>query len=337
MLTTRARNSPFFICEALMSARLVSIPENQYHADPCEKISLSNSIAKILVDKTPQHAWLKHPRLGGKSTEDEEESNQKFDLGKAAHALLLEGINKMGVVDHPDWRTKEAKNMRDYFRHEGKLPLLRHQFNDVVAMANAAREYLKTLDFNINLSSGFAEQTLIWDEEEDYPKRARLDWISSDRKIVLDYKTTAGGLRYDELARHIEAMGYDIQDAFYSNGVKQLTGKNPKFIFLFQEKEAPYLCQAIELDAGFKYLGTEKFSYAVNLWEHCMSEYGANNPWPGYMNKVIAIEPPQWSTAKWDERIELEQMANGEDGQEEKYRAPVVNGKQMPHTDWLEA
>ncbi len=293
-----------------MSARLIDIPEDQYHADPCDKPSLSNSIAKMIVEETPLQAYLKHPKLGGKKQEGEEEEVSKFDMGKAAHAYLLQGINNMVIVDADSWRTKAAKEERDTAQSAGKFPLLRSQYNSVVLMAKAAHGYIeRTPDFGMQLSDGYAEQTLIWAEDTPFPKRARLDWISKQGCTVLDYKTTKCGLRYDEIRRHIEQMGYDMQDVFYSDGVRELKGREPRFIFLFQSTEAPYICQMYSLDVAFRHTAREKVDYATRMWEQCLTE----GYWPGSVNRILSLEPSPWSQANWDERMELEGMVSEEE------------------------
>src|SRR3979411_2799004 len=57
-----------------------------YHADPCERPSLSSSIAKILIEKTPRHAWTAHPWLNPNFVPKQD---SKFDLGSAVHELML--------------------------------------------------------------------------------------------------------------------------------------------------------------------------------------------------------------------------------------------------------
>ena len=41
-----------------------AITAAQYHADPCEPLSLSSSTAWTLLNKSPKHAWSEHPKLG---------------------------------------------------------------------------------------------------------------------------------------------------------------------------------------------------------------------------------------------------------------------------------
>ena len=48
-----------------LDAGIHDIPPREYHADPCPAPSLSRSIAKLLVERSPAHAYAAHPRLGG--------------------------------------------------------------------------------------------------------------------------------------------------------------------------------------------------------------------------------------------------------------------------------
>jgi len=76
---------------------IYDIPETDYHADPIAEPSLSSSIAKILLARSPRHAWANHPRL---NPNQEPETRREFDFGSAAHAMLLEGsMSNFSVVD----------------------------------------------------------------------------------------------------------------------------------------------------------------------------------------------------------------------------------------------
>jgi hypothetical protein len=105
-----------------------AIPAGRYHADPCSKPSLSASIAKILCEESPLHAWHRHPRL---NPDFERVESATFDVGTAAHAMLLEGTDVCIAVDAPDWRTKAAKEQRDAIRQIGRIPLLIEQWDRV--------------------------------------------------------------------------------------------------------------------------------------------------------------------------------------------------------------
>ena len=57
-----------------------------YHSDCCDEPSLSSSIAGLLIDQTPKHAWTAHPRL---NPNFKPESSPAMNLGSVAHELLL--------------------------------------------------------------------------------------------------------------------------------------------------------------------------------------------------------------------------------------------------------
>jgi hypothetical protein len=118
---------------------IYTMPESQYHADPCLRPSLSNSIIKVLTTKSPRHAWFAHPRLNPQHQRNE---SAEFDVGRAGHAWLLEGRDICVVVDANDWRTKAAQAARDDAAQVGKVALLTRQYESLSAMVATARNYL---------------------------------------------------------------------------------------------------------------------------------------------------------------------------------------------------
>src|SRR5690242_20841585 len=107
-----------------------TLPAEQYHADDiADRPSLSASIAHLLVNQTPWHAWAAHPKL---NPHYERVERDIFDLGNVAHQLILEGdAERVAVIDCSDWRTKDAREQRDEARAEGKVPLLRKDWERV--------------------------------------------------------------------------------------------------------------------------------------------------------------------------------------------------------------
>ena len=75
-----------------------------YHADPCERPSLSSTIAKVMCSRSPRHAWLAHPRLGdapeGDAPEGEEKVSKQKLLGSLLHRLVL-GKGGDNLLDRP--------------------------------------------------------------------------------------------------------------------------------------------------------------------------------------------------------------------------------------------
>lgn len=161
-----------------------------YHRDLIDdkRPSLSASIAHILTTSSPKHAWTAHPKLNPDWQPREEE---KFDIGKAAHALLLEGEAAVRVIPFDDWRTNAAKDEREAARAEGRIPLLAKHWEGVEAMRAAAYGQLEGLDVQPTLfTDGKPEQTLVW-EDNGVLCRARLDWLRTDLTAIDDLKTTS--------------------------------------------------------------------------------------------------------------------------------------------------
>lgn len=92
MRTTRNRTDAYLnfvkdTVKAPMTAELQTMSAEAYHQDPAPQPSLSSSIAKILLDQSPRHAWLAHPKLNPNYVAEED---SRFDIGTAAHVMMLE-------------------------------------------------------------------------------------------------------------------------------------------------------------------------------------------------------------------------------------------------------
>jgi hypothetical protein len=93
-------------------------------------------------------------------------------------------------------------------------------------------------------------------------------------------------------------MGYDIQNSLYVRGVDAIEHSSPKFIFVFQETEQPYLCSFVGLPPDFLEMGKQKIEFGLFLWRECLS----SGKWPGYPNQVSWLETPSWALLAWEHR-----------------------------------
>ena len=270
-----------------MNAHLLPLSSAEYHADPCIRPSLSNSIAQVLIDQSPAHAWLKHPRL---NPNYEPETDSKFDLGSAAHLMLLERRDDIIVrVQADDWRTKAAREARDAAQANGQYAVLERQYSDLEAMVRAARQFVDDTELKGILADGMAEQTLIWQEKSGIYCRARPDLLSFERKVCLDYKTTPNASP-DAFITQIGRMGYDLQAEHYVRGIKDLTEHDFTFVFLAQESKPPYACSLVALAETYRVVGQAKVAQAMRMWSECMT----TNAWYGYSNRIAYGEPKPW-------------------------------------------
>ena len=281
-----------------MTPGIHEMPAAEYHADPCPTPSLSNSLAKILMNKSPLHAWCAHPKL---NPEYRHFDDDKFDIGTAAHAMLLEGDNtKICVVDAQDWRTKAAQTARDEARSNGLTPILAKHDAAIKRMVTAAKSFIDTTEYEGIFQDGKPEQVVTW-QEDDIWLRSMLDWLTTDRAVILDYKTTEDAAP-EVFSRQIARMGYDMQAAFYTRGLMALGLPEPKFIFLAQETSYPHSCSLHTLTPALMEIANAKVDAAIALWGQCMK----SGKWPAYTTRLCWAEPQAWQLAE-HERTMVEQ------------------------------
>lgn len=282
---------------------IYTIPAETYHADPCPAPSLSASIARTLLAQSPWHAWTLHPRLNPAFAREERET---FDLGNAAHALILEGRDGFAIIDAPDWRTKAAQTARDAARLAGKLPLLAHRWADVQAMAGAVRRQLDAFEDRPRpLAGGKPEQTLVWQDEGGVWCRARLDWLHEDHRTVDDLKSTAASANPEAWSRTMYGAGADVQAAFYLRGLKAVTGRDAAFRFVVVENFEPFALSVLTLAPDALALAERKVAAAIRDWRECLER----DRWPGYPTATCWIEAPPWEVARWEQRTYQTQPA----------------------------
>lgn len=274
---------------------ILDISADAYHADPCPQPSLSASICRVLTTSSPAHARVAHPRLNPDYQRQEEE---RFDVGTASHALLLEGEAAIQVIDAPDWRTTAAREAREEARRNRKIPLLAHVLGDVEAMVAATRAQLDLIDADPALfTDGKPERTLVW-EEDGVWCRARLDWLRDDYAAVDDFKTTSRSANPEQWSRTIFGAGYDVQAAMYTRAVQAVAGVDAVFRLCVQETFPPYALSVVSLAPDAMALAEAKVERAIATWRECL----ATGVWPAYPRRVCWAELPGWAESQWLER-----------------------------------
>lgn len=285
----------------------LTLTADDYHADLLGDDgppSLSASIASILVNASPAHARAQHPRLNPDYARDEQ---KKFDLGRAAHQVLLEGNASVAIVEEANWTTKAAKEARGWARENGLTPLLREQWEGVEAMVAAAREQLAGFDLSpVPFTDGRPEQTIVWSEPNGVTCKARIDWLHDDLSAIDDLKTTSRSANPASWTRKtLYNIGADVQAAFYLRGMERLTGKRPDWRFVVVETFAPFALSVISLGPDVLELANAKVDYAVETWARCLE----SGEWPAYPQRVCWAEAPAWELSRWLEKEAREEIA----------------------------
>ncbi|MGH6690523.1 MAG: PD-(D/E)XK nuclease-like domain-containing protein [Gammaproteobacteria bacterium] len=265
------------------------IPIADYLSDPAPEPSFSASVGKTLMQLSPKHAWLAHPRLGGGTTH---EPSARADFGSVVHELVLEHGAQFRVLEFDDFRTKAAKEARELAVGDGLVSIKTADFERAEAAADAIRAQLPDL-----FAQGKAEQTLIW---RDGPAwcRARPDWLGQDANLIYDLKITGVNMsqRENALHRHIFAEWYDFSVAHYHDGYSTVFGEELiDYIFLFVESRPPFSIRPVKLSGQALEMGRRKLAVARAWWKNGI----ATDRWPGMAMELEIADPEPWHVAGW--------------------------------------
>ena len=253
-------------------AELTDLPEEDYFANP----RLSQSQAKTLLANPARYKYeLTAPR----------EERATFDVGHAAHTLILGTGAPLAVIDVDSRRGKAWTDPADTARADGYVPLTRKEADAVHGMRDAVYDHpgaraLLELD-------GQSEKTVLWDDE-DVPCRARLDRLSDG--LILDVKTAADASPAG-FAKSAANYGYDVQQVAYTRAVQAATGEAPPFVFLVVEKAPPYSVALYTLPPEATERGERRWLDALDLFKQCT----ATDTWPAYGDDVQTLPWPRWA------------------------------------------
>ncbi|MER7046724.1 PD-(D/E)XK nuclease-like domain-containing protein [Streptomyces jumonjinensis] len=273
--------------EALAPAVIDGLSAEDYHAD---RTSISSTgLRTILAPGCPAQLRydLDHPQP----------PKREFDLGHAAHLMVLGEGPELEVIDYPDWRKKGAQDQRDAAYAEGKTPLLTKDYDMVQAMAEAIRQHPLAGPL-FTPGTGLAEQSIFWtDPATGVRCRVRPDWLKQlpGLTLAVDYKTIKSA-DPETVSKAIRDRAYHQQDALYTDGVEAagLAPDGCRFVFVFQSKAAPYLITVRELNQQDRDIGRARNQRALRLYADCQRT-GIWPDWTGPVTEIPVISMPLWA------------------------------------------
>lgn len=284
------------------------LPMERYLALP----AVSASLIKLIVDECPAAAF--HESWLG--PEKEPDDTDASDAGTIAHSILLEGgpgkVCMIDPNDHPaektdsipdGWTNKSIRSARDAARAQGLIPVLTKDMAVIEAMVASARTFIDSLKDSepaiwaaFQPEGGESELTVQWatgiNNAGAVPCRIRPDRISTDRKLIVDLKTSKRSTNpYQWEPDHTGA-------AFYRMGCEAAFGESVDYVFLLLPQDPPYLPSLVGCDPHQMELGREKAVTGLDLWARCVQA----NKWPAWPNRVVYPEVKPWVDAQWLEK-----------------------------------
>jgi hypothetical protein len=286
-----------------------------YFDDPCPEPSLSQSLCKILIEQSPLHAKMAHPRLAPPIHEDEETTEPYVKaqaIGNAVHAMMIGRGKDMGIIDYPNFMTKLAKEARAEVVGAGKEPILAKHWDAASHMVVAARQQLLRIE---GCERAFKEgdgEVVIASCEEGQWLRSMIDWITPDLREVWDLKTSGMSASPYNTGRMMASAGWHLQAAMHERILDDIdpdgAGRR-KFRYVCQENEIPFALTVNEIGESALTIGRKQIDYAISAWRRCIE----TNTWPAYPLRIIRPELPAWAESSWINReiheYELEQAA----------------------------
>lgn len=273
-----------------LSAGIHRLPSSVYHADPAPLPSLSATLGKLAVNKSPRHAWHASPRL---NPAWEPVNKKTFDIGRAAHRAVLgcgddyvalpsDILAKNGAAS-----TTEAKAFIANARDRGLTPLKEDEVDQIEAMRRVV--HARLVEYGITLKPERSELVALA-EIDGIWCRAMLDNVDEDPRLpIYDFKTCEDASP-EACLRAIINYGYDLQAEHYRAVWKAVTGEERRFVFIFQEKSEPHEVTLVALSGSFQDVGSNRAAKARRLWAECTT----TNNWPGYPVGLHEVDAPAW-------------------------------------------
>lgn len=286
-MTTTARAGA--TAPAAGPAIVEGLPAEEYHAD---RTSVSSSgLRALLAPGCP--AQFKYDR------DNPAAPKREFDLGHAAHKLVLGEGPDFEVIDFPDYKKKAAQQLRDEAHAAGLVPLLVKEHEQVEAMADAIRQHPHAGPL-FTPGTGSAELSLYWtDQQTGVRCRCRPDWLKQlpGLTLAVDYKTCRNA-DPEAVSRAIRDHSYHQQDALYTAGIDAVFGPaDVRFVFVFQSKTPPYLVTVRELVDQDRMIGHARNERALRIYAEC--ERTGNWPdWTGPITDIPTVSMPPYDSMR---------------------------------------
>lgn len=287
----------------------LGIPAERYHADRlCGTPTLSSGIARTLVNRSPAHARMEHPRLA--VYPNRREPTEEMVHGQLVHAILAgtDGDEfEVGDNEITDFRGVAGRKWRDSVLRAGKTPILQKHWTRALSVVAAVRGFAGCGITRNPLDAGTQrEVTALWHEDGGIMLRARFDLLDVDpdgQADIWDWKT-AHDLSDEAIVRSIIDHGYHVQAAFYLRGLRSLLKSHAgrcSFIFGFVESSAPFGFRRVCLSDEFLALGNTIVERAVAVWRDCIT----SGRWPNFgQAQTFIAEPPSWYSQRIEERFQ---------------------------------
>ena len=255
----------------------------EYHATG----HISSTNAKKIIYGSPEDFQFSMSGVSSKST-------TAMDEGSAVHCKIGEPhLFTRDFASKPKGMSFVSKEGKAWKAANKEKTIISAEFAE--DLKTIEQKFLDSPAAKYYEAEGDVEKSFFWDiAGNDRGGKCRPDWISKDRKTIVDLKTTVSAER-KSFQRSIMNYGYHISAAWYMWGVELATGIKPEeFIWVAIEKKAPFGIGVYKAD-------TELLEYGSQLCEEALikiNEWDRTNYYPSHTEGVEPIGLPPWLKKK---------------------------------------
>lgn len=211
------------------------------------------------------------------------EDSASLAFGRALHKYILEKDDfdhDFIILPEINRRTKAGKEEYERYQAEafetGKELVGREDMTVIIAMYDAVMEH----PLARQLLTGEHEKDFFWTDALTGEKcKCRPDCLTEyeGQKYIVDYKST-DSCEDGHFERSCRKYGYKFQAGMYTEGIFQNTLEQYGFVFVAQEKKAPYAVRVYFCTPEFVAQGYDQFREYIGLYHQCRE----TGKWPGY-------------------------------------------------------
>lgn len=283
--------------------KLIALTDEQYFAAP----GLSSHGVMDMM-QSPKHYYARN--VEGKR----KPSTAAQEFGRLVHMAILQTElfeSRMVIQPKFDLRTtvgKEQKKAFDASLQPGALPIDRESFDELQKIIESWKAHPFSEKFK---ESCLAEHALFWkDKETGIICKMKPDLvtikpithkdITIPAGLCIDLKTTVDA-RSSEFIRSIFNYNYDIQAAWYLEGLKESNiGDGESYLWLALEKEPPFEIDSHTMESHYFSEANEINKLMRKRFKECKEK----NFWPGYTKSVKSLHFASYMVEQRERLIE---------------------------------
>lgn len=282
-----------------LTGQILDLENNDYHNN--QYYVSASGLKKI--KKSPLHF-----------KEEPKEETEAMTFGSAYHTYILEPekFESEYFIYDPNKRPEPTKTMASnlnkdwknniYLQNKNVIDI--EDFKKIQSMKDRLYSHIYARSL---INKGIAEQSYFMNcktfEDREINIKIRPDYIKEKKRLIVDLKTTSDA---SELGFQKNAANYDyhIQAALYVDMIEKFynDGMSWSFIFIAQEKSAPYAFGIYEASPQFIAQGRYEYEQLILLYQQCKD----NDKYPGYQvfceNKfgIKELNLPHWAIREID-------------------------------------